>query len=159
VVSGEKLKTNKENAGKSTGPRSATGKKRASTNARRHGLSVSIRTDPALTSEIERLAVALAGGQDDPQRLQAAREAAEAEYDVLRVRWARAVLMHGGAGKKSNGDSARSASQRRVDLAQLDTVTKNLPQLERLDRYEDRALSRRRKAMRILRVQDLLSKL
>jgi hypothetical protein len=40
---------NRANARRSTGPRTAAGKARASRNAVRHGLSVSVLADPALS--------------------------------------------------------------------------------------------------------------
>jgi hypothetical protein len=52
---------NRANARNSTGPRSASGKKRASCNALKHGLNTPM-SGAAVTREIEALARQIAGG-------------------------------------------------------------------------------------------------
>src|SRR6516162_9199576 len=52
---------NRRNAARNTGPRSAAGKKRASQNALRHGLAISLRHDAATRAEIERMAKLICG--------------------------------------------------------------------------------------------------
>jgi hypothetical protein len=76
---------NKRNAVRSTGPLTAAGKKRASCNARKHGMSVSIRHTPGISNKIEALAVAIAGKNITPRRLQAARGVAEAQFELKRL--------------------------------------------------------------------------
>ncbi len=85
MASERQIAANRKNAQKSTGPRSSRGKKRASRNALRHGL-----TKPASGAEFERqaelLARQLAGEAADNIVLEHARDAAHAELEVRRVR-------------------------------------------------------------------------
>jgi hypothetical protein len=80
-----RIAANRRNAVRSTGPLTAAGKIRASRNARKHGLSISIRNDPSISSNIEALAVAIAGKNATPRQLQAARGVAEAHLELRRL--------------------------------------------------------------------------
>jgi hypothetical protein len=84
---------NKRNAVRSTGPLTASGKQRASRNALKHGLSTSIRHRPDISNKIEALAVAIAGANSIPRRLQAARGVAEAELELRRLQEFRLALI------------------------------------------------------------------
>ena len=77
---------NRQNAKKSTGPRSSRGKKRASRNALRHGLT-KLTSGAEFEREAERLARQLAEEGEDNIVLEHAREAAQAELELHRVRW------------------------------------------------------------------------
>jgi hypothetical protein len=131
------FKANRDNARASTGPRTTAGKARAARNARRHGLSVAIASDPTLAGEAEALARRIVG--DGPPALAMARAFAVAQIDLDRVRTvrrhvlARLVADPGDAGPgEVVGDE--------VDRCEL------MRQLRRLERYERRALARRRRA-------------
>jgi hypothetical protein len=80
----KQIEANRRNARKSTGPRSASGKKRASRNALKHGLNTPM-AGAAVTREIEALARQIAGDPKDRARMAAARDAAEAQLDLARV--------------------------------------------------------------------------
>jgi hypothetical protein len=82
-------KANRANSRASTGPRTRQGKIRAAQNARRHGLSVSVLTDPLLSEDAETLARALVGEGASAALLEPARRAAEAQIDLIRIRRAR----------------------------------------------------------------------
>jgi hypothetical protein len=136
-------KANRGNAASSTGPRTQPGKARASRNARRHGFSVSVFSDPRLSKEVEDLARLIVGETSRPELLEMARRFAEAQIDLDRIRKARhhALLcaVDEGAGNARSGNSLSE-----VDLILQERVR----QLESFDRYERRALSRRKSAAR-----------
>src|SRR5258708_39719468 len=80
------IAANRRNAGKSTGPRSPAGKKRAGRNAYRYGLTVSLLSNAAVAKQIEKLARKLAGRTKSEIILEQARVAAHAASDLARVR-------------------------------------------------------------------------
>jgi hypothetical protein len=73
VSADHKLSANKPNACKSGGPRTAAGKKSASRNALRHGLSAVVHRQPAPSATIERLAQAICGESERTDLLAQAR--------------------------------------------------------------------------------------
>jgi hypothetical protein len=85
MASDKQIAANRRNAQRSTGPGSASGKKRASKNAFRHGLSKPM-LGPALTRAVEDLARRIVGDDAAPSTLQLAREAAEGMLELDRVR-------------------------------------------------------------------------
>ena len=79
-------RTNRRNAQKSTGPRSAEGKATASLNALRHGLSAAIGPGVKTTEEIKTLAHSfLDGAAADDTTLSLAREAAAAQIQMQQI--------------------------------------------------------------------------
>ena len=129
TVSRRLAAANRRNARLSTGPRTADGKRRAASNAMRHGLRVPVLADPALAKEIVELAERLANGSADPHMRELAVQVAAAQIDVERVRHARYALIAG---------QALGAHEIR--------------QLCTLDRYERQAVRRRRLATRAWQV-------
>lgn len=93
-----KLAANRENASKSTGPRSPSGKRMAAQNALKHGLAVPIRADPNLVARVEALSRRIAGEEAGASRLALARRVAEAQIGLDRVRAARFALLDRGGG-------------------------------------------------------------
>jgi hypothetical protein len=134
MASDRQIDANRSNARKSTGPRSKEGREALSRNARRHGLAVAVGCDPALQGEIEKLARLLSpsGSQDVSGP---ARDAAEAEFELLRIRTVRAWLFQTLYFAKANAPDG---------LAELNG------KLGKLERYERRAFSRRKTALRAL---------
>ena len=173
-----RTRANRRNARASTGPRTPTGKARVAKNALRHGLAVPPRRDPAFADEIDRLARLIAGEDADAARWEGARLVADAQIDLLRVRRVRyALLADPEARRKPPLDErkmfracirilrGRAAPPRHRSglglllawqVQQEAVAPPSLvegfevlaPQLERLDRYERRALSRRKTAIR-----------
>jgi len=88
-----KIIANRLNARASTGPKTERGKSRAIRNARRHGLSISIFSDPNRSAEIDNLALKIAGEGADPDIIERARDIARAQIDLARVRLARHDLL------------------------------------------------------------------
>ena len=87
------IAANRLNAGKSTGPRSRTAKKRASRNAYRHGLSLSLTSSAAIAKRLDALARKLAGNSKNENILEHSRTAAQAELDLARVRQVKVALI------------------------------------------------------------------
>ena len=133
MTSQKKIQANRANSKKSTGPGTKHGRARVSQNARRHGLSVSIFADVAHSAEIERMANEIVLQSENGETIELARRVAEAETDLARIRQARNSLLQRNGG--------------------LDKVAEDvLKQLIAMDRYERRAVSRRKFAMRELSV-------
>jgi hypothetical protein len=111
--------------------------------------------DGEVSAEVERLALILAGVAGDRARLEHARNFAQAELDLLRVRGVRRALMSGNTKQAARETTAAAAAQPpRNALTVVGDATamlNNLLQLERLERYERRTMSRRKKALRALR--------
>jgi hypothetical protein len=133
MPSDRQIAANRNNAKKSTGPRSEAGREASRRNARRHGLAIAIGADPAFHDDVEKLAKALSlssGMQNVDER---AREAAGAELDLLRIRKIRASLF----------ETLSLATD-----AALGSVAELNDKLAKLERYERRAFSRRKRALR-----------
>ena len=154
----------RRNSLKSTGPRSAIGKGNSRRNAFKHGLAVPIVNDPAFSAEIDETASTLmfgCGGQE----LRAARTVAEAQLEFLRVNTCRATRVaarlagipvqtpavsnercdasdQGGVGEFGADETALMYS-----AALVQGMLELLPELKKLDRYEQRAFSRRSRAI------------
>jgi hypothetical protein len=93
LTSDRKIKANRANARSSTGPQTAQGRTRAARNALRHGLSLPVCSDPALCEEVEVLAREIAGTGANAEIQELARRVAEAQVDLRRVRYARHQLL------------------------------------------------------------------
>ena len=89
MTSERKIRANRANARASTGPKSAQGRARTARNALRHGLSLPVCSDPALSEEVQALAREIAGPDATAEIQELARQVAEAQIDLGRVRYAR----------------------------------------------------------------------
>ena len=168
----------RRNATRSTGPRTRAGKSKVATNALRHGLAVPTGALPQFETKVTDLARRIAGAGASPGSLAAARRVAEAQIDLKRVRTAKALILNGSirarpspkdvlrlvrlAGRVLNGhvdaDTAMEAQERLAHYRGVSvgpksltaTITESTNELLKLDRYERRALSRRKFALRDL---------
>jgi hypothetical protein len=89
VTSARKVRANRVNARASTGPQTTRGRARAARNALRHALSLPVCSIPALSEEVEELAREIAGPGANAETQELARRVAEAQIDLRRVRHAR----------------------------------------------------------------------
>jgi len=176
MTSARKLRSNRENARSSTGPKTANGRRRSARNALRYGLSLPVLSDPILSQEVAALARQIAGADASPEMQERAWQIAKPHVDLRRVRALRHHLISRALGDPDY-DSRRNWNKKlNVALriiwrcSQLDDVPEQetkflfskLPEPDRLitifaelarrlptlDRYERRALSRRKLAIR-----------
>jgi hypothetical protein len=181
TTSERKIAANRWNGRSSTGPRSAAGKKRASRNAVRHGLSTIMPPSAERAKGIDRLASKIADGKTDSVTLGCAYAIAEAEFDLAQVRRVKIATINRilALGEleprpaiKSKGQAARLPhAQNRGDFSvpvgatmsplpsteperTAEAVRRALSILIRLDRYERRAAVRRERFVRT--IQDIL---
>lgn len=172
MTSARKIEANRANARSSTGPRTRRGRARAARNAFRHGLSLPIQVDQALYQAARALADQIAGLHASAHVKMLALRVAEAQIDLLRVRAARHQFLSQRLSdpnydpRKLEKTRVVSSLWRLVAFAlstapAAETVTTlQGPQklaailsnedknLRAMDRYERRALSRRRFAIR-----------
>ena len=132
MTSARRLLANRANARKSTGPKTRAGKARAMRNNWRHGLMTPLSSNGEFAPAIETLAHLIAGEGASKERHACACRIAAAQLDLKQVRDARQGLLAAFApdivGAMANG--------------------KLLQKLAPLNRYEQRALARRRFAIR-----------
>jgi hypothetical protein len=135
VTTDRQIAANRQNAKKGTGPRSEEGKAASRHNGLRHGLAIDIETDPAFREDIEKLAKLLSNSFGSQNVSEVAREAAAAELDLLRIRKFRAWLYE---------------TLCFADKAAPGGMTELNDKLAKLERYERRAFSRRKRALRAI---------
>jgi hypothetical protein len=138
MPSDRQIAANRNNAKKSTGPRSKEGRESSGRNARRHGLATNIGIDPAFHDDIEKLTKVLSRFSSVQKITECAREAAEAVLDLSRIRKIRASLFE---------------MLYLAETAAPDSMAELNDKLAKLERYERRAFSRRKHALRAMSLE------
>ncbi len=139
MATDRQIAANRRNGALSRGPKTAAGKARSSRNAVKHGLAIPITRDHATARKVRRAARQMAPSAVGDS-IRNAQIAAEANFELARVRAAfEAVVARMSISHRSNAGSGKSAAPIRT-----------LAELDKLDRYERRAFSRRRRALRDL---------
>jgi hypothetical protein len=93
MTSETKIASNRTNAKKNTGPKTARGKSLASHNAWRHGWAVAKRDDSTVSADVKRMASAICGGSATTALYQHAVVIAECEILLLKLRAARVAAI------------------------------------------------------------------
>jgi len=178
VTSERKIRANRANARASTGPKTPRGRTHAARNALRHALSLPVHSDPALSKEVEALAQKIVGTDKNLEKKELARRIAEAHIDLGRIRYARHRFLSRALDDPNYESEARRRKKLTMAIRYLDRyVAGKLSQhaiesiesldlkpegpykfatiladkagkLLALDRYERRARSRRKSAIR-----------
>lgn len=151
MTSSRRTAANQANAQRSTGPRSPEGKAQAARNAFKHGLTIPVALDASAAAEIEALARELAGERStDPTIWIYAQQMAEAELDLVRIRRAGAQAWN----HQLAAPAAHPEAEQRAPLSSTAETAESYRAfcevLAKINRYERRALSRRRTAFRRL---------
>ena len=97
---------------------------RSSRNALDHGLTIAIGSDPSFANDIEALATMLASGRGGQIVVEFARQVAEAQFDLLRLRKLKAARFNTVVGNRE---------------AKLEDYSELGETLAQLERYERRA--------------------
>ena len=175
MTSDRKIKANRANASVSTGPKAGHGRTRSANNAFRHGLSRPVQSDQALGEQVQALASQIAGPHASAHIQVLALRVAEAQVDLRRVRDARHHVLFQQLTNPDDDTRANKEDKARLMRILLAPNASEVPmaavvkftastlqdphefarilsrgnqKLQSMDRYERRARSRRKFAVR-----------
>jgi hypothetical protein len=147
----------RRNAQKSTGPRTASGKKRTRANALRHGLAAVTLRSHNHSAEIEQLAKAICADGAAPFQYQQALIIAESELELLRVWEAGAAIIERDSSNKitaSNATEEQDKNQHAVTNRQQPELDASGPEPAPLS-FPRRTQLHWPSAIRVFRLQPL----
>jgi hypothetical protein len=161
VTSERRRLANQANAKTSSGPKTKAGKARSARNALRHGLNIPISSDLALAAQAEAIARQIAGPDADAESLEQARRTSQVSLQRVCARRTALILGHQ---RSPLIDRIERLTLRSSDIEMIESLVPGKPlegdekltavpaehmsELARLGRYERRALSRRKSAIR-----------
>jgi hypothetical protein len=174
MTSEDQRRANRANGRASAGPKTMAGKARVRLNAWGHGLATKVLTDTKWAPAVESLARQLAGENAKTDLLAMARKVAEHQVELTRMRAYRArrveqaysdpkfstkrrqAIEGGIEANFDRGSTSATVSERepahdghvRDDAKLGEVLTSMAKELAAIDRYERRALSRRKFAIR-----------
>lgn len=175
MISDRKIKANRANAQVSTGPKTRHGRTRSAKNAFCHGLSLPVQSDQALSEQVQVLANQIAGPRASDHIRMLALRVAEAHIDLRRVHDARhqfvfqrprnshydtranvqakaklvLSFLAPNAPKLSVAAAVKSVASTPQNIDRSATIlSQGHQKLRSMDRYERRARSRRKFAVR-----------
>jgi len=150
------IAANRRNAQKSTGPKTASGIKRASKNAYRHGLSLPM-SSIGSEAQLKDLSRQFAGDASDAEILAQAETAANAHLDLERVRKAKTAMIERALMRMQGvslpqpellgSSTVFPRGNEEEEERFVDAIRHILPELTNICRYEKRAAGRRDRAI------------
>src|SRR5947207_8342172 len=165
MSSQKQIAANRRNGRKSRGPRTAAGKSVSSRNALRHGLASISRHNPAFAPRIEAIARAICADTINPGLWEQVLIIGECTTVLGCVQAERIALLElgGTSARITDGEGVARAelgasrSKPALPRDELEDTLLAARDLDRLERYERRALSRRRRATeRFIAISDTL---
>jgi hypothetical protein len=158
MSSNKQIEANRRNAKKSTGARTAIGSAVSSRNARKHALTTVSHHNPLFAPQIEAMARAICSGTSNPRLWQEALTIGECTIVLRCVRAERIALIERLLGSAMisrrwrvwRAEAVECESKPSSPRDELEAMCLGRPGLDRLERYERRALSRRKRAVETL---------
>jgi hypothetical protein len=156
MSSDKQIEANRRNAKKSTGPRTAVGTAVSSRNARKHAFTTNGPHNTVFAAQIETMAKAICPDTSSPRLWQEALTIGECTIVLRCVRAERIALIERLLGDDSSPMTGQGAA--RVEAVECESMPASprdgleamclaRQALDRLERYERRALSRRKRAV------------
>ena len=142
MSSAKQIEANRKNAQKSTGPRTAAGKARASRNSRKHSLCTISRNNPSYAPRIGAIARAICSEASNAELWEQALIIGECTILLACAQAERIARMEGMLGGPTSAPTRDEPPQN-----ELGEMSLAAPGLNRLERYERRAVSRRNRAI------------
>jgi hypothetical protein len=144
MTSAAKIRANRRNALRSTGPKTAAGKVQSQRNAFKHGLALDLDHDESRRQEVDLLALELARLSAEPR--EQLRLIAKLQIALERIQQTQAKIIERHMTSVFEEIDDSLTDEARIARARI----RALPELMRLERYQRRGLSALRRMLRHL---------